>query len=326
MAKENKLIKAANFRDFDWNKAKLFYHVAKCGSFTKAARLAGTDRTSLNRQIQMLEQQIGSDLLIRKTGLGSIMLTRKGEQLLHKVAPFFLEMKGFCGNHHVTINGEKRRKIRIAATHAVTTYIISELILKYAQKNDQICFELIGDDFLMDIILNDVDIDIYPLDPRTKQKKMEGIQYEYLFSIERKLYASAEYVKIYGEPKTVGDLINHRIIAFSLPDSHPFYNNVNWILTLGMPEGELHNPTYMSNSIDNIVKAAENGMGIIGSYEEYGIIRNSRLINILPEVKDIPLNDYIMYPDYLKEDEVIIDILNYLKENLNSQGFEKNSI
>jgi molybdenum-dependent DNA-binding transcriptional regulator ModE len=39
--KKNKLITAANFKDFDWNKAKLFYHIAKCGSFTKAARLAG---------------------------------------------------------------------------------------------------------------------------------------------------------------------------------------------------------------------------------------------------------------------------------------------
>ena len=135
MAKKNKLITAANFRDFDWNKAKLFYHVAKCGSFTKAARLAGTDRTSLTRQIQQLEEQIGSDLLVRKTGVGSIMLTRKGQQLLEKVAPFFLEMKGFCGYHHVEIKGEKKRKIRIAATHAAIAYILSDLIQDYTKLN-----------------------------------------------------------------------------------------------------------------------------------------------------------------------------------------------
>lgn len=150
MAKKNKLITAAHFRDFDWNKAKLFYHVAKCGSFTKAARLAGTDRTSLTRQIQLLEKQIGSELLVRKTGVGSIMLTRKGQHLLEKVAPFFLDMKGFCGEHNVEIKGEKKRKIRIAATHAIASYVLSDLILDYTKKNPHIFFELVADDYLKD--------------------------------------------------------------------------------------------------------------------------------------------------------------------------------
>jgi DNA-binding transcriptional LysR family regulator len=315
MAKNSKLITAANFKDFDWNKAKLFYHVAKCGSFTKAARLAGTDRTTLTRQIQLLEQQIGSDLLVRKTGIGNIMLTRKGQLLLEKVAPFFLEMKGFCGNHHIEIKGEKRRKIRISTTHAIAAYIIGDFLLDYTKINPEVSFEIIADDYIMDIILNDADIAIQPLDPRFTEKKTDGIQYEFLFSVEKKLYASDEYIKTYGEPKTVDELINHHIVAFPQPEVLP---QVNWILTLGLPEGKLHNPTYTSNSIENLINAAKKGIGIIGSYEEYSIIRNSNLINILPHVKDKPFKEYFIYPDYLKEDEIILDIRNYLKIKLNS--------
>lgn len=320
MAKKNKLITAANFRDFDWNKAKLFYHVAKCGSFTKAARLAGTDRTSLTRQIQLLEEQIGSELLVRKTGVGSIMLTRKGQQLLEKVAPFFLDMKGFCGNHHVEIKGEKKRKIRIATSYAVAAYIISDLILDYAKANSHISFELVADDSLIDIILNDVDISIQPLDERLSAKRMGGVQYEHLYSIEKKLYASDEYIYRYGEPQGVDDLVNHHIIAFPQPEAHRIYSGINWALTLGMPDGELHTPVYTSNSIESLIYAAEKGIGIIASYEKYKIIKNSNLKNILPTVKDDHLKEYFIYPDYLKEDKVILDIKNYLIKKLNSEN------
>lgn len=312
--KKNKLITAANFKDFDWNKAKLFYHIAKCGSITKAARLANIDQSVLTRQIQILETQVGSPLLIRKAG--GIVLTRKGEELLTKVAPFFLEMRGFCGNHHVEIKGEKKRKIRIATTHALADYLLGDFILDYAKRNSTLSLELICDDYLIDIILNDVDIAIQPLDPNSIGKKIEGIQYEYLFSVEKKLYASIDYINIYGEPQTVDDLIHHHIIAFAQPEVDP-NRNINWILTLGMPKGELHQPVYTSNSIESLINAAEKGLGIVGSYEEFGIIKDSNLKRILSSIKDEPVENYFISPDYLKEDEVIIDIKNYLVEKLN---------
>jgi DNA-binding transcriptional LysR family regulator len=282
--KKNKLITAANFKDFDWNKAKLFYHIAKCGSITKAARLANIDQSVLTRQIQILEIQVGSPLLIRKAG--GIVLTRKGEELLQKVAPFFLEMRGFCGNHHVEVNGERKRTIRIVTSHALAAYVIGDLVLDYTKENPHILFELVADDSLMDIILNDADIAIQPLDPRFVEKKIEGMRYDYLFTLEKQLYASTEYISSYGEPQTVDDLINHHIIAFRQPETDRYYRDINWILSLGMPEGEFHNPRYTSNSIESLIKAAEKGIGIIASYEKFGVIKNSNLKNILPKIND----------------------------------------
>ena len=169
----------------------------------------------------------------------------------------------------------------------------------------------------MDIILNDVDIVIQSLDPRFIEKKTDGVQYEYLFSLEKKLYASTSYINTYGEPQTVEDLINHYIIAFPQPEADPYYQHINWILTLGMPKGKLHNPIYMTNSIESLIRAAEKGIGIVGSYEEFKIVKDSNLKNILPDIKDKPIENYFIYPDYLKEDDVIMDIKNYFMKNLN---------
>jgi DNA-binding transcriptional LysR family regulator len=314
---KNKLITAENSRDFDWNKSKLFYHVAKCGGFVKAAKVAGIGQGSLTRQIRILENQVGEPLLIRKPG--GTVLTRRGEEFLEEIAPFFLKMKGFWGPaaYKEVNGGEKKRKIRIATTYALAAYVISDLILDYTKENPHICFELIADDHLIDIIVNDVDIAILHLDPTVKGKKMKGIHYEYLFSIQKKLYASAEYINTYGYPQKVEELANHHIISFLQPEAHPFYGDINWVLTLGMPEGELHNPIYISNSIESLIQAAEKGIGIIASYEEFKIIQNSKLVNVLPTIKDKQLKEYFIYPDYLKGDKTIMGIKNYLEGRLN---------
>jgi hypothetical protein len=65
---------------------------------------------------------------------------------------------------------------------------------------------------------------------------------------------------------------------------------------------------------------AERGMGIIGSYENYGIIKKSALKNILPEVKEAPLKSYFIYHDHLKDDPVIMDIKSYLMKRLNTSN------
>ena len=310
MAKKNKLITASNFRDFDWNKAKLFYHIVKCGGFMKAARVADIDQSVLTRQIQNLEDQVGSPLLIRKSG--GVVMTRKGEELLKMVTPFFLEAKGFCGNNYIEIEGEKKRRVRIVTTHALADYVFSDLIIGYSKDNPHLIFELIGEDQSIDVILSDADIAIRPYDDRAI-----GIQQEYLFSLEKKLYASYGYLEKYGEPQTIDDLKNHRFLSY--PSSIEFpYSDVAWILKVGMPEGKLRQPFFVSNSVECLVAAVKSNIGIMSGYKQMSIFRDSKLKNILPYVKGEEIKVYLSFPEYLKEDPDIIRIKNDWKEKLSS--------
>ena len=67
------------FRNFDWEKAKTFYYVAKCGSFASAAQFLNISASALSRQIRDLETHLGCPLFIRHSG--GVKLTRKGEEL-----------------------------------------------------------------------------------------------------------------------------------------------------------------------------------------------------------------------------------------------------
>jgi DNA-binding transcriptional LysR family regulator len=305
-----------NYRNFDWDLTKTFYFIAKLGSFVEASRVLGVIQPTLTRQIQALEKQLGFPLLVRHMAKG-VTLTRKGAELIDRLEDVFQSMREFATDLDAITNRPKPRKIKITSTHAFIAYVLSGLLLHYTRLHPEITFELVADDHLMDIVLSDMDIGIQPLDLNRKGRKVKGVQADYLFSIEKKLYASTNYINTYGEPKSVEDLINHHVVSF--PESESYVNNkdINWILTVGMPKGELRTPVYTSNSIESLIEAAEEGLGIVGSFEDYRIIKNSSLKNILPDVKESPLKSYFIYHDHLKEDEVIMDIKNYLMEKLN---------
>lgn len=296
------------FRNFDWEKAKNFYYVAKCGSFASAARFLNISQSALSRQVIYLERHLGCPLFSRHNE--GIKLTRKGHELFIMVESAFLNFKGFTRNVYVKTDGKRKRKLRISTTHAVAAYILSPVIFSYNKIHPDLVFELLIDDHLIDIMLNDVDIAIRPYD-----EQMRGLQQEHLFTLEKKLYTSPQYLVKYGEPRTVEDLKHHHLIAFGHPELHP-YADVNWILRLGMPPGILHEPVFTSNSVECMIEAMNNGMGIVGSYEAFNILRNSPIKNILPKVKDKKVNWYFTYPDYLKNDTAVIQLKNHLQKEL----------
>ena len=303
---------SSRFRHFDWDKAKTFYYVSKTGSFTNAARFLNMSQPALSRQISSLEKTIGYPLFIRQSR--GVTVTRKGEQLASIVEDTLWQIKQFTNENYVKTNNGKQRKIKMASTHALSAYILGDVIIDYNKHNPHLTFELLGDDHLVDVFLNDVDIAIRPIDEQIKNiPNQKNIRQEYLFSLEKKLYASPEYLEKYGEPQTVKDLKKHRLLAHANPKEHP-YSNVNWILTLGMEDGELHEPHFISNSVECLIDAAKNGLGIVGSYDEMKILRIANLKNILPDVKCTSLKEFIIYPTYLEKDPEIKKLINYLKE------------
>lgn len=311
---ELNLENSSRFRNFDWEKAKTFYYVAKCGTFTKAAEFLNISQSAVSRQIIYLEQHLGCPLFARHNG--GLKLTRKGEELFSLVEATFLGFTGFTRNTHTQMTNGKKRKIRIAATHSFSAYLLNDFIIEYNKKYPHFIFEVIGDDRLIDIVLNDVDIAIRPVDLQTLDiPNNQNIQQEYLASFEKKLYASLEYLEKHGEPQTVEDLKNHHLIAYAHPQEHP-YSEVNWILKLGLPKGRLHQPVYASNSIECAINAAEKGVGIVSNYDELSLIKKSGLKNILPHVKCKKLKEYFIYQSYLKGDEEIMGLKNYLQERI----------
>jgi DNA-binding transcriptional LysR family regulator len=236
-----------------------------------------------------------------------VTLTQKGQELLEILERVFVDMKAFAGKCEE--DEERRpRKIVIATSTALATYEIGDFILDYNEQHPHLRFDLIGKDEGLDVILYDFDLAIRPYDADAKD-----VHQEQLFTLERKLYASKEYLEKYGTPKTVEDLKDHELIArpiFHAEEEH--FVDANWLLKLGKLRGEAHVACLGANSLEREIRAAKKGKGIIATYKELSIVRESNLVNILPEVsEEVPY--FFVCPNHLKKDLEILEIKTYLK-------------
>lgn len=301
---------------FDWDKTKYFYYAAKLGSLSAAGKFFNTSQSVISRKVLALEYHLKCKLFVRHSR--GIQLTYVGQELFEIIDRVFLDFKRFSYKRSMQI-GNAERRIRISSTNALIEYVLTDILVEYNKYKPNLIFELIAEDHFIDIPSKDIDIAIRPLDPRIwrSEKEQNGVVYDCLYGSEKRLYADPSYLNKYGEPKTVEDLKDHRLISHANPDEHP-YSDVNWILKLGMPKGHFHKPIFLSTSVGSLVSAAKGGIGIIGSYEEFSIIRDSNLVNILPDVRCKELKEYFIYPEYLKEDQEIMDIKSFLQEKLKS--------
>ncbi|MBM3468947.1 MAG: LysR family transcriptional regulator [Alphaproteobacteria bacterium] len=297
------------FRDLDWEKLKAFYYVAKVGNISHAAQFLKVNQSSFSRSITALEKHLGYPLFIRTRN--GVTLNRTGKELFAIVENIFVGMKGFTSRTYGITNQRQNRKIRIATNPAIASYILNELILDYNKDHPDLVFEIMGVDQAVDVILYDVDIAIQPHNPKMDSVNNQVIQ-EPFFTLEKKLYASPQYLETYGEPITIDDLRYHHFIISSTTEACPFggvWGNLE-------PKVESENecsPVFVSNSLECLIEAAKQGKGIICAYDKITILKNSALKNILPDVTIQKCQEYFAYPAYLKEDQDIMNIKKYLK-------------
>jgi DNA-binding transcriptional LysR family regulator len=308
------------FRDLDWEKLKAFYYVAKVGNISHAAPFLNLNQSSFSRSITGLEKHLGYPLFVRKRH--GVTLTRKGEELLQIAEDIFLKVKKFTSRTYAPASLGKKRKIRIAATQALATYLINDHILAYHEKHSDLIFEVIGIDYVVDIILNDVDISICPQELKIPQADWVSVKFiqEPFILLEKKLYASPRYIEKYGKPKTIKDLQNHHFIAPSIPEAYSF-DDAGWVLGLGVDkqdhnQNERRDPIFLSNSLECLIEAAQQGKGIFIAYDKMTALKKADLVNILPDFVLKQRQEYFMYPEYRKDDPDIIHIKEYLKNKV----------
>jgi DNA-binding transcriptional LysR family regulator len=112
------------------------------------------------------------------------------------------------------------------------------------------------------------------------------------------VFASPAYVAKHGEPKTLDDLDNHRIVTFGVPVP-PGIRDVNWLEIAGRPSGSPREAAVRINNIYAIKTAVERGAGI-AILPDYMIEPNSPLVRLLPDAEVPTFDTFYVYPAELK--------------------------
>jgi DNA-binding transcriptional LysR family regulator len=108
-----------------------FFHVARAGSFTAAETILDVAQSTMSRQIQQLESEVGAKLL-QRTGRG-VALTHAGEILYRHAEEILREMSNTL--EQIALDQKSARgQIAIAASRPFSSRYIPEVLYRFAEK------------------------------------------------------------------------------------------------------------------------------------------------------------------------------------------------
>jgi DNA-binding transcriptional LysR family regulator len=277
----------------DWDKLRIFHAVAEAGSFTHAGESLNLSQSAISRQISGLEQSLNIPLFHRHAR--GLILTEHGEELYQTAHQVF---------HKIAMTEARltESKERPEGPLKITTTIgfgsvwltprIKEFMDLYPEINLTII--LVYDD--LDLAMRQADVAIRLTPPR----QPDLIQ-RHLMEIDYNCYASPEYLKTHGMPKTPEDLDQHNLVTFGdeVGDQTDLLPALNFLQGAGA-KGHRRKPVLQVNNIYGIYRAVRSGVGI-GALPDYFTEGSPNLVHILPELQSPQTDVYFVYPEELKQ-------------------------
>lgn len=288
----------------EWNKLRVFYHVAKCGSFTKAQHKLNKSQPALSRSIQSLEYRMKYPLF-RRIPRG-LALTKEGEILFEAVEKMFIDLETAKTLIEEEAN-EPKGHLKVASTVALTSIWLVELIREFLALYPDIELDIIE---MLDMKTREADVSIRPY-----IKDHPNLIQDYIFTCRMQLYASPKYLEKHGTPSTLQELDNHRIITFG-ESTNRRYSDIDWPLRADAKKGEKHKAYLCISPLYGAERLAEAGLGIIALSKEYPHIHKLNLVPILPSVQGPIIDIYYVYPETIKNSKRVKIFGEFIKSKI----------
>jgi len=194
----------------DWSLIQTFLAVAENGSFTAAARATSISQPTIGRQIQALEQQLGTPVFRRQNS--GHQLTDAGTQLLdhaHMMQVAAARMQLVAAGQ----SGGLRGTVRITASIVVSHYLLPGIFAQIRAAEPEIELELHPSDDSDNLLFREADIAVRMYRPAQLDviTRKVGAQ---RFGI----FATCDYLDRKGRPADMADIFHHDFIGFDRSD------------------------------------------------------------------------------------------------------------
>lgn len=214
----------------DFRYLRAFTLTAEHSSFSKAAATLKIAQSAVSRQIKLLEESIGEELIVRSSK--KVLLTQKGKSL-------YLLTKEFQHQAQELFEQEGQKIIRIGLLHGILerwgTDVLTAYYLKYGN-NLQVTIDA----------------------PQNLKKDMEDGKYDLIFSLENVQSELITSLKLFDEELV---LISRDTLQLSdLPQKRWIVYNENDFLFQISKKNSAH--ILAVDSITTMVKLVKNGLGV----------------------------------------------------------------
>lgn len=275
----------------DFDKLNTFYLVANSNSLTDAAKQLGMSKSTISRQLLLLEEQLNVQLFSRNSN--KMVLSPDGEILKSRAQNILMEVeatKSTFANASKNITGS----LKIATTHALAGLWLTKFLHRFIEQNPNLELSIIASSEELNLSLRQADVAIRPYVPNCDELIQTHLMRWRLY-----LFASKSYLERFGHPQKTEDLDKHRLLI--LEDSPSLYPNAytHWPLIMGTRLGVTRKPFLTINSVQGMFNLAVEGVGI-GNFSPTSplfITPESReLVPILPDKIFSDIDVYYIYP------------------------------
>ena len=273
----------------DWDKLKIFHAAAEAGSFTHAGEALGLSQSAVSRQVSALEQELHVPLFHRHAR--GLILTEQGELLFRTAHDVFVRLE--AARSELTDSRDRPNgELRVTTTIGLGTDWLTPRLGEFGDKYPNIRLTLIFTDEELDLAMREADVAL-----RMRQPVQADLVQRRLFTVHFHAYATTDYLKEHGQPRSYEDLERHRIISFGggVPS---WLLNTNWLEVAGRDGREPRRPWIRVNNILALKQAVELGFGI-AMLPDYMADQNSNLVQLFPDASP-GLDAYFVYPQELK--------------------------
>jgi DNA-binding transcriptional LysR family regulator len=274
----------------DWDRLRIFCAAAEVGSFTHAGDLLELSQSAVSRQIAALEEEVGVPLFHRHAR--GLILTEPGETLFRTALDMKLKIET-ARARLVDTREKPNGLLRVTTTIGLGTYWLTPRFGDFLDAYPDIRVELLLVDEELDLAMRQADVAI-----RLRLPVQSDLVQRRLFTVHFHAYASADYVKRRGAPKTAEELDAHRIIAFG--GVGPSYLLETSVLPILGRDTRHPRPAALTvSNVSSVKRAVESGLGI-GVLPDYIVEHSAGLVRVLTE-SDMPsLDTYFVYPEELR--------------------------
>ncbi len=266
----------------------LFADVVDSGSFSKAALYRNINRSIVSKHIAQLEQHLGVRLLNRTTR--SLSLTEAGVAIYEhasSVRSQLMETDALVASLRDDVTGE----LRISSTSHFGRLHVMPVIKTLTEDYPELKIDLRLEDRYVDIVGERYDVAIRITSPQDSSLIARKLTNNKLVML-----ASPNYLKQYGTPDSIADLLKHRFVVYA--NDNGIMNN--WAYYEGT---EIKNLSVNAHTKVNdgyaLLKSAQNsiGIGLTLLSECSHEINNGSLVPVLPKINFKAFaSTYIMYP------------------------------
>jgi len=280
-----------------WDRLRLFNIVAQTRNITEASYILQMSQSALSRQMKALEHELGVKLFLRNSD--GISLTKAGNRLYSSVQVLASDISK-THNQLLEDMDVPSGRLNVTATNAFGALWVAPRMSKFKIAYPEISVALSLRDSEPRVTNFNSDVEVR----MTPSSSQDDVQIK-LADCRYKIFASKDYLKVNGLPKTTNELDDHKIISYGEDAQPPIdRHRLNWLLTIGKENKRPRKPILEVSSIYGIAKATEVGMGIasLPDWMEFEMIE---LIEILPQLEGPKMSISLCYNYELRNDSRI---------------------